>query len=288
MIIVTGATGKLGRQIVERLVKRVAADQVGVSVRDPAKAEALQALGVRVRRAAFEDPASLRQAFDGARQVLLVSSNAAAHGGDPLAQHRNAIDAARAAGVNRILYTSHMAASASSEFSPARDHAATEEMLRQSGLAWTALRHGFHAENGLQMIAEGLQQGLIEAPQDGKVAWTDHADLAEADAIIAASDGHFDGPTPPLTGSEALDMTEIAAIAARVLGRAIERKTISDDELRAKLTARGAPAGVAEIALGFYVAARTGEFAHTDPSLEQLTGRRAIRLEDMLARQTVR
>lgn len=114
MIIVTGATGHLGHTIAEKLVDRVTVSEVGVSVRDPEKAADLKELGVRVRRGDFEDPESLRHAFEGATQVLIVSSNAGASGGDPLAQHRSAIEAARAAGARRIVYTSHMAASASS------------------------------------------------------------------------------------------------------------------------------------------------------------------------------
>jgi len=135
MFIVTGATGHLGRAIVETLVHRVPANQVGASVRDPEKAADLEALGVRVRHGDFDDPDSLRHAFEGAAQVLIVSSNARASGGDPLAQHRSAIKAARAVGAGRIVYTSHMAASATSAFPPMLDHAATEDMLRRSGLA---------------------------------------------------------------------------------------------------------------------------------------------------------
>ena len=151
MIIVTGATGQLGRLIVEKLVGLVPPNQIGVSVRDPKKATDLQALGVRVRQGDFNDAAGLRYAFEGATQVLMVSSNARASGGDPLAQHRTAISAAKAVGARRIVYTSQMAASAASAFPPAQDHAATEVMLSQCGLAWTALRHGFYAESGLML-----------------------------------------------------------------------------------------------------------------------------------------
>lgn len=280
MLIVTGATGKLGRLVVERLLRRVPADRVGVSVRDPAKAADLASRGVRVRQGDFSDPDSLRGAFEGAARILIVSSNAAASGGDPLTQHRNAIDAAAAAGVERVLYTSHMAASATSAFPPARDHAATEAMLAGSGLAWTALRHGFYAESGLMMNADGLRSGAIEAPADGKVAWTTHEDLAEADATVLADERSYDGPTPPLTAAEAIDLEAFAAIASEVTGRPIHRKLVSDEELRAKMAARGAPAGVAAIALGLYVAARNGEFAAVDPMLEAILGRRPT---DMLS-----
>jgi NAD(P)H dehydrogenase (quinone) len=232
MIIVTGATGQLGKLIVEKLVRLVPASQVGVSVRDPKKATDLAALGVRVRQGDFNDPASLRHAFEGATLILMISSNARASGGDPLAQHRTAIEAAKSVGAKRIVYTSHMAASASSAFPPAHDHAATEDMLRQSGLAWTALRHGFYAESGLMMMGDALKTGVIEAPADGKVSWTTHADLAEADAAILADAFRdvgirYDGPTPPLTASQAVDHAEIAAIATEVLGRPVRRKLLS-------------------------------------------------------------
>ena len=284
MIIVTGATGQLGRMIVEKLVGLVPPKLIGVSVRNPKKASDLEGVGVRVRQGDFNDADSLRYAFEGATQVLIVSSNARASGGDPLAQHRIAIDAAKAVGARRIVYTSQIAASASSAFPPARDHAATEEMLSQSGLAWTALRHGFYAQSGLMICGEGLKTGVIEAPSDGKVSWTAHADLAEADAIILANEGRFDGPTPPLTGWQAIDLDEFAAIASDVLSRHINRKLLSDDELVAKMIARGAPEGARKFALALYIASRNGEFAAVDPMLEQLLGRRPISMGDLLAK----
>jgi NAD(P)H dehydrogenase (quinone) len=283
MIIVTGATGQLGRAVVEELVKRVPASRVGVSVRDPQKAADLAALGVRVRPGDFGNPASLHHAFEGATQVLIVSSNARASGGDPLVHHRNAIDAAKTVGARRIVYTSHMAASPNSAFPPARDHAATEAMLAESGLAWTALRHGFYAESGLMMTAEGLKTGVIESPADGKVCWTTHADLAEADAIILADRGTPDGPTPPLTAAQAIDLDELAVIASGVLRKPISRKLLSDDELKARMAARGVPDGAARLALGLYIAARNGEFATVDPTLESILGRRPTDMRQLLA-----
>src|SRR4051794_3312600 len=125
MIIVTGATGQLGSQIVQRLLERVPASQVGVSVRDPDRAAGLAARGVRVRRGHFTDPESLADAFEGATQVLIVSANET--GGSAVAQHTTAIDAARAAGAERILYTSHQGAGPDSRFAPMPDHAASEQ-----------------------------------------------------------------------------------------------------------------------------------------------------------------
>ncbi len=283
MILVTGATGNLGRAIVHSLVGRVPASQIGASVRDPAKAADLAKLGVSVRRGDFTQPDTLAAAFAGATQVLMVSSNAAAYGGDTLAQHRAAIDAARAAGVRRVVYTSHMAASASSHFFPGRDHAATEEMLRSSGLAWTSLRNGFYATSGLYMLGDALQTGLIEAPGDGKVSWTASADLAEAAAAILAAEGRFEGPTPPLTGPEALDFAEVGQIAGELLGKPSRREVIADEQLESKIVARGMPAQMASFFLGFYLAARAGELAAVDPTLENLIGRRPLSMRDVLA-----
>ncbi|HEX8432398.1 MAG TPA: SDR family oxidoreductase [Longimicrobium sp.] len=283
MIIVTGATGQLGRAIVHKLVERIPAHQVGASVRDPAKAGDLAALGVRVRQGDFGKPESLGHAFEGVTQLVLVSSNAAAYGGDPIAQHRAAITAAQSAGATRIVYTSHMGASGSSAFPPMLDHDRTEEMLRQSGLAWTALRNGFYASSGIALLGDALETGVAEAPADGKVAWTAHDDLAEAAAIILANEGRFDGPTPPLTGPEALDLADIVGIASDMSGRAVRRQVISDDELRSRMAARGAPGRAADMVLGLHAASRNGEFATVDPTLERLLGRRPMSVRDVMA-----
>lgn len=283
MIVVTGATGQLGRAIALSLAKRVPVAQVGASTREPENAKELADLGVRVRRGDYEDKASLTNAFEGATQVLMVSSNARASGGDTLAQHRNAIEAAKAAGVKRIVYTSQISSSPTSAFAPALDHAATEVMLRDSGVAWTALRNGFYATSGVHMTSEAWTTGVLEGPPDGKVSWTAHADLADAAAAILASDGRFDGPTPPLTGSEALDFEDLARIGAEILGRPVRRWVTDDEAQRAKMVARGIPAVVAEIALGYYRASRAGEFSAVDPTLEELIGRKPTPMRDVMA-----
>lgn len=285
MIIVTGGTGQLGHAIVERLVPRVAQNQVGVSVRDPKKAADLEALGVRVRQGDFDNPESLLHAFEGAKQVLIVSSNASASGGDPIAQHRSAIQAAQAVGAGRIVYTSHMGASRSSAFPPMLDHASTEDLLRQSGLAWTALRHGFYAANGIMLMGDALKTGVIEAPADGRVAWTVHADLAEAAAIILTNEGQYDGPTPPLTGSQALDLADLAGIASELLGSPVRRRVLPDQDLRAKMAAGGAPDRAVSTALGLYIASRNGEFATVDATLERLLGRPPVSMRDLIAKK---
>ena len=282
MIVVTGTTGKLGRLIVEQLLRRLPAEEVAASTRDVGKANDLAPAGVRVRHGDYTDPASLVSAFEGASQLLLVSSNAAASGGDPLAQHRAAIDAAKSAGVRRIVYTSHMAASAGSAFPPMHTHSATEDMLRASGIAWTALRNGFYASTVPMLVGDAGSTGVLVAPQDGKVSWTAHADLAAAAAAILADEGRFDGPTPPLTASEAVDLDEIARILSNLHHRPIERRVITDEEQASIMAGRGVPPPVVATTLAVYRAARAGEFAAVDPTLAALIGRAPLTVGDLL------
>lgn len=281
MIVVTGATGQLGRLIVQKLLLRVPASQIGASVRDVTKAADLAAAGVRVRHGDFTDAESLRTAFEGASQILMVSSNARAYGGDNLEQHKTAIAAARASRAKRILYTSHMAVSAVSAFPPMLDHAQNEDLLRASGMAWTALRNGFYASSGLAFMGD-LHSGVVATPADGKVAWTAHADLAEAAAVILADEGRYNGPTPPLTASEALNLSDLSFIASELLGKTIERKEIPDEALRVGMSGRGVPEHIIAIALGFYKGARNGEFSRVDPTLETLLGRKPATMRDLL------
>ncbi|HEY0780287.1 MAG TPA: NAD(P)H-binding protein [Gemmatirosa sp.] len=281
MIVVTGATGPLGRGVVQHLLQRVPAHQVGVSVRDPAKAADVAALGVRVRSGDFASPDTLGAAFAGAAQVLVVSVNQL--GDAARSQHRAAIRAARAAGARRVLYTSHLGARVDSPFAPGADHAVAEAVLDEGAAPFTALRHGFYAESALHLIAHGLAAGEIRAPEDGPVSWTMRADLAEADAILLAEEGRLDGITPPLTAREAFTMADVARVASELTGREIRRVTLTDDAWRDEMVAHGTPAPVAELLLGMYRAARRGDFATVDPTLGALLGRRPRTMRDALA-----
>ncbi|KAB8186346.1 NAD(P)H-binding protein [Microbispora catharanthi] len=277
MIVITGATGRLGRGVVERLLARLPADRIGVSVRDPLKAQDLVDLGVRVRQGDFDDPASLAHAFEGASQVLVVSGPADAR------PHRTAIEAARAAGAERILYTSHMGANPASPFAPMPSHAETEQDLRASGVAFTALRNGFYATTAVHFVSQALQSGTLVAPEDGPVSWTAHADLTEVAAVALTEEGRLDGITPPLTGPESLDLADVAAIASDLTGRVITRVTVPDDEWVAGMVSHGAPEQQARFLLGMFEASRRGEFAEAGPALGELLGRKPIALRELLA-----
>jgi NAD(P)H dehydrogenase (quinone) len=270
MIVITGATGHLGRAVIERLLERLPVDRIAASVRDPAGASALAKRGVRVRRGDYDDPASLADAFADAETVFVVS--AATTGEAALRQHRNAIQAAKAAGAHRIVYTSQMGSDPASPFPPMPDHAATEAMLGESGLPFVSLRNGFYAASGLMLLGHAMEDGEIVAPEDGPVAWTAHGDLADVAAITLAAPQTLTGITPPLTAAEALRLSDLADIASEISGREVRRVTVSDADYRAGLVAHGAPESVADMLVGLFAASRAGAFSTVNPTLARLTG----------------
>jgi NAD(P)H dehydrogenase (quinone) len=209
--------------------------------------------------------------------VLIVSGAADA------GPHRAAIEAARAAGAQRILYTSHIGANPLSRFQPMPAHAETEHDLQASGVPFTSLRNGSYAATAIQLMSQALHTGTLIAPEDGPVSWTAHADLAEAAAIALTRKGLLDGITPPLTGSQALDFAAIAAAASELTGREITRVTVSDDAWKAGLISHGVPEGNATLLLGMFAASRRGEFAAVDPALEKLLGREPTTFRDVLS-----
>jgi NAD(P)H dehydrogenase (quinone) len=283
MIIVTGATGALNGATVDHLLDRMAADEIAVVARDPTKAQRFADRGVVVRRGDYADPDSLPTAFDGADQLLLVSSN------DPKADavklHRTAIDAAVTAEVGRIVYTSHQGAAFDTPFGPGRDHAATEELLARSGVPWTSLRNGFYAHSLGWLMGAWRETGVITVPADGPVSWTAREDAAEAAAVILASDGAYEGATT-LTASTAPTFDEIAAIASELTGRRVELEMMDQDEWVAAQVAKGQPEFVARFLLGMYQAAHEGFFAGVDPLLATLLGHEPQTVRELLAAPT--
>ncbi len=279
MLAITGATGALGRAIVDHLLTRVPATTIIASVRDPAKAADLAARGVHVRQADFADAASVARAFAGATKVLIVSLPLPTSVAVP--QHRTAIAAARDAGVGRILYTSQMGSDPRSAFPPMHTHAATEDMLRDCGVPFAALRNGFYIASAIQMFGAGMRSGEIVAPEDGPIAWTTHADLAEAAAIALTSEVP-DGVTAPLTARAALTLEQLAAIASEATGRTVRRVVVSDEAYRGTLLANGLPTHLADLFVGLFDASRAGAFARTDSLLERWIGHPPIEAAEAL------
>ncbi len=200
-----------------------------------------------------------------------------------VARHAAAIEAARAAGARRILYTSHMGACPDSPFAAAPDHAATEAVLRDSGVPFTSLRNGFYVNTAKMLVGQALRTGTLIAPEDGPVNWTAPADLAEAAAVVLTHEGEFDGATPPLAAPEAVDLAGLAAIASEVHGSEISRVTVTEDEYRENLLAQGTPERFAEMFLGMFRASRRGDFATGDATLERLIGHPPTPIRDALA-----
>ena len=280
MIVITGATGALNGATADHLLARVPASELAVAVREPARAARFANRGVEVRRADYADAASLPAAFEGADQLLLVSSN------DPFARaldlHRAAVDAAVRAGVGRVLYTSHQGAAPDSPFAPARDHAGTEELLAASGLPWTSLRNGFYAHSLDWLAGPWRETGTITVPGDGPVSWTAREDAAEAAAAVLLVDGAYEGPVT-LTAPAAPTFAEVAGIASDLVGRRIGFERVDPETWVAQQLAAGQPEGRVRFTLGMYEAAAGGYFAGTDPLLGELLGREPRTVRDVLA-----
>ncbi|MEU5835830.1 NAD(P)H-binding protein [Streptomyces diacarni] len=279
MIVVTGATGGLGGATVEHLLTRVPAGRIAVSVRDTGKARHLADRGVRVRQGSYEDPAALRDSFAGAEQVLLVSGNDPA--ADMVALHRNAVEAAVAAGARRILYTSQQGAVPGNPYAPSDFHISTEAILGDSGVAWTALRNGAYGPLD-QVLGPWQRTGVIAQPQDGPVPYTDRDDIAEATAELLAGDRSFDGPVT-LTAPTAVTFDDFAEIASDLAGRTIERVVVDDEQWVADQLTLGVPEQITRLMLTWYQAARAGYFAETGPALAELLGREPRSAADRLA-----
>jgi NAD(P)H dehydrogenase (quinone) len=210
MIVITGATGALNGATAEHLLTRLPGREIVVVARDTARARHFTDRGIEVRYGDYADQASLPGAFAGADQLLLVSSSDPT--ADAVSLHRSAVAGAVKAGVGRILYTSHQGAAAGTPFGPGRDHAATEQILAESGLPWTSLRNGFYLHSLQWLLGPWRETGVIAVPADGPVSWTSRSDAAEAAASVILSAGAYDGPVT-ITAGSAPTFADIAGIA---------------------------------------------------------------------------
>jgi len=279
-IVVTGATGHLGRLIVEALLRDgTPASEIVAAGRSIDKLDGLAAKGVRVARIDYTDAASLAAAFAGADQLMLVSGSEV---GQRFAQHSAAIDAAKAAAVRRVVYTSAPAATTSALIL-APEHKATEEYLAASGLDYTILRNGWYTENYVQAAEQGAATGVIAASVgDGKVASASRKDFADAAAAVLMGTGH-DGKTYELSGDTAWDFSELAATVAAIAGRDVTYAALFPEEHAETL----AGFGLDEATVGFVVALdgniRDGLLEATSGELSALIGRPTTPLRDGLA-----
>ena len=281
-LLITGASGHLGRRVVELLLETHQGTIIAVT-RTPEKLADLRERGVIVRPADFDDPASLAQAFQGVDRLLLISTDAVDVPGRRINQHRNAVKAAQQAGVKHVVYTSLMNPGPDSPAFVAPDHRATEEALKESSMGWTILRENIYMEVLLMSVVQAVQMGrLINAIGDGKAAYIAREDIARAAAAALAPS--FDGRrTLDITGPEAVSQYEVAATASKLTGREVSYIAVELETLIQNMEASGLPRPVAEGYASFDSAVAQDKFSTSSNTVEELTGRKPISVADFLS-----
>ena len=264
-VVLTGATGKVGGEVARLLapVHDVDLRLVGRSLERAPRIE-----GAELVRAEFSDAAACREAFAGADALLLVSAGEAA---DRLDQHRTAIDAAVAAGVGHVVYTSFLGAAPDAAFTLARDHGATEQMLRDSGLDWTVLRDSFYADVLLDFA--GTERVIRGPGGTGRCAFVARRDVAEVAAAILRDPAPWAGRTLDLTGPVSVSLAEAALQMTRATGEEYEYVDETLAEARASRAPYGAPDWQVEAWISTYTAIRDGELDVVGDGVGKVLGR---------------
>ncbi|BCB75438.1 SDR family oxidoreductase [Phytohabitans flavus] len=279
-VAVTGASGQLGRLVIRALLDRgVPAGEIVAAVRSPEKVADLASLGVRVREADYDKPETLAEAFAGVDRLLLISGSEV---GVRVAQHTNAVNAAVAAGVSLIAYTSAPYAD-TTDLPIAPEHKATEEVIRVSGVPFTFLRNSWYVENYTDNLASALQYGaILGAAGDGKVSAAPRADFAAAAAAVLRGEGH-DNKVYELGGDQPFTLTELAAEVARQSGREVVYRDLPQEEYAQALIAVGLPDGYAHVLAGSDVSLKEGKLLVETGDLSRLIGRPTTPLADSVA-----
>jgi NAD(P)H dehydrogenase (quinone) len=280
-IVVTGASGQLARLVAESLIERVYPGELILVTRSPDTIADLAERGADVRHGDFEDPDGLPAAFAGGERMLLISASVI---GTRVGQHRAAIDAAVAAGVRSIAYTSGINPSDSNPGAAFVDHRATEEHARSSGLEWTFLRNAIYAESLAQGAAGALASGvLLTNAGDGRTGFVSRADCAAAAAAVLTTDGHA-GKEYDITGPAALDAHDVAALYTELGGQPVDPAFVDDDAwVAAMVEHAGMPEPLARIIATFGTAARLGYAAVVSTTVRDLTGREPRSVREVLA-----
>ncbi|MBX3514286.1 MAG: SDR family oxidoreductase [Xanthobacteraceae bacterium] len=280
-LLVTGASGQLGRRAVEILLEAKAGNVIA-GTRDPSKIADLAAKGAEVRKVDFDDPA-LAESFKGVDRLLLISTDALDTPGKRLNQHKAAIAAAKKAGVKHIVYTSMPKPEPGSPIPFAPDHYGTEQALEASGIGWTVLRNGWYQENLLHSLPSALASGKwFSAAGDGKVAHVAREDAAYAAAAALAAtpqgNARYD-----ITGAELLTTKEIAKLASEATGKPVEVVNVTDEQLTQGMIAAGMPAFLAPVFASFDTNTRKGNIAIASDAVQKLTGRTPRPLKQFFA-----
>jgi NAD(P)H dehydrogenase (quinone) len=278
VVAVTGASGHLGRGVAELLLARLDPRDVVLLTRAPDALVTFSARGASVRLADFDEPATLAAAFAGVDRALLISAVDLER---RTGQHRAAIEAARAVGVAHVAYTSIP----DPEHSPAAaapSHLATEEAVRESGMAWTFLRNNLYAEFQVPVVARAIETGEhVTSAGAGRTAYVSRDDCAGAAAAVLAGDGH-ENRVYDVTGPEAVGAEDIAALAAELGGHPVAVVHVDDEALVAGMVSSGMPEAVARVIASFPAAARDGRLGSVSSAVEELTGAPARSLRDVV------
>lgn len=269
-ILVTGASGQLGRLVVKSLLARTSADRIVALARNPASVADLAAAGVEIRAGDYDRPADLVEAFAGVRRVLLISSNEI---GRRAAQHQAVIDAAKAAGVGFLAYTSVLHADVSA-LGLAEEHRQTEAALGISGLPYAVLRNGWYTENYTASIPAALAHGaLLGSAGAGRISSAARADYAEAAAAVLLDDATPSGEIFELAGDEAYTLSDFAAEIGARAGRTIGYVDLPEADYRKALIGAGLPEPVAALLSDSDAAAAKGALFDDSRRLSALIGR---------------
>lgn len=281
-ILVTGATGGLGKAVVENLLKTVGPATISVLVRDPAKAADLQAQGVTVKLGDYNDYASLVAAFKGVDKLFLVSSNDIPN---RVPQHTNVLNAAKEAGVQHVVYTSFQRKTedgSSAAAFVAEAHLATEKLLKESGLTYTILKNALYLDVLPLFMGPVLDTNTIYLPAgEGKVPYASRADMGAAGAAVLAGTGH-ENQAYDISNDSSYSFHDIAKILSDLSGKTIQYVSPTAEEFGTALAAAGVPAGAIEMTAGFCVAIEQGEFDFPGTDLEKLLGRKPESAEQFL------
>ncbi len=278
MIAITGATGQLGRLVINELLKKVPASEVIAAVRSPEKAADLKALGVTLRTADYSKPETLLSAFSGVEKVLLISSSEI---GQREAQHKAVIDAAKAAGVKFIAYTSLLHAD-TSPLGLGVEHRATEALLKASGVPFALLRNGWYTENYAASIAPALaHHAFIGSVGEGRIASASREDYAAAAAEVISRNDQA-GKVYELAGDDNYTLAEFSAEIAKQSGEQVDYINLPPAEFEAALKGAGLPEGLAELLADSDAGAAKGGLFDDSRTLSKLIGRPTTPFADVI------
>ncbi|WP_426731892.1 SDR family oxidoreductase [Myxococcus faecalis] len=285
-LLVTGASGHLGRRVVELLLEARKGPLI-VTTREPSKLADLAARGVVVRKADFDDASTLDAAFAGAERLLLVSTDSLDVPGRRITQHRQAVEAARRVGVKHVVYTSLTRPEPDSPITLAKDHWATEQALAASGLGFTVLRNNVYMEMLLHSLPQAVAQGrLVTATGTGATAYVTREDCARA-AVAALTSSYEGQRVLEITGPSAVTQAELARFAGELSGRPVESVAVDTASLAAGLVAHGLPAPMAEAYASFDAAVAQGRMSGVSTAIADLTGHAPVDIRDFLSAHRV-